>query len=95
MPTAIQVWKQQLTPRLEAMAFLLREAADPDVLHALLAIDELANEVTNLRTAAVAEARRQGATWEEIGEAVGGITKQAAYERFGANGHRAMGRSLS
>ena len=88
MPTAVQQWKKQLAPRLENMAFLLNEAADPDVLHALMALDQLCKEAESLRAAAVAEARRQGATWEEIGGAVGGITRQAACERFSTNGHR-------
>lgn len=41
---------------------------------------------SDLRTS-VARARERGATWQQIGDALG-ISRQAAHERFGGGGTR-------
>lgn len=45
-------------------------------------------------TAAVRDARRRGATWAEIGEALG-MTRQAAFKRFGEVTNPADGRAIT
>jgi hypothetical protein len=45
-------------------------------------VNHVVGEANNLRSAAVAFDRARSATWEEIGASLG-MTKQAAWERFG------------
>jgi hypothetical protein len=44
--------------------------------------DQLRREAERLCHTAAEDARRDGASWREIGEAVGGITPQGAEHRF-------------
>lgn len=82
MPTALQRWTKQAQPQLQTLAYLLDLAANPDIMTVISAADQLCDEAAALRVQAVTEAKRQGATWEEIGQALGGLTRQAAWERF-------------
>jgi len=50
-------------------------------IRAAVALTEVAE---NLLGDAVAAARREGQSWAEVGEALGGITGQAAQKRFGS-----------
>jgi hypothetical protein len=43
----------------------------------------VASVADELLADAVADARRQGASWTEIGDSLGGVSKQAAQKRFG------------
>jgi hypothetical protein len=43
----------------------------------------LAAEMDAIVRRTVADVKADGATWEEIGQAVGGISKQAAHRRYG------------
>jgi hypothetical protein len=58
-----------------------RTTNDPDPLAALGASRSLAQEVDQWQGALVAEAIRDGATWEQIGETLG-TSRQAAWARF-------------
>lgn len=86
MGTQMVRWREQVQGTLDQMKFLADLAADPDILKALHAIDCLSDEAAALRTRAVKAAREQGATWEDIGIALGGISRQAAWDRFRALG---------
>jgi FtsZ-binding cell division protein ZapB len=55
--------------------------ADPDPLAALSASGDLARGIDRWQATLVAEAVREGATWEQIGERLG-ISRQAAWARF-------------
>jgi hypothetical protein len=58
-------------------------SAEPEgSLAALRYADLLRRSAERLGQAAAESARRQGASWREIGEAVGGITPQGAEHRF-------------
>jgi hypothetical protein len=52
------------------------------VLEVVVATDRLLAVLDELRCACVAEARRQGKSWADIGAALG-VSRQAAWERFG------------
>ena len=65
----------------ELAASWTKATADPDSLSALGASPTLAREVDRWRGTLVAEAVRSGATWEQIGEALG-TSRQAAWARF-------------
>jgi hypothetical protein len=56
------------------------ESLDP--VTAVRACVEVQSQVTALVAAAVEQAREAGATWQEIGEALG-VSRQAAFQRFG------------
>jgi hypothetical protein len=58
-----------------------RATADPDALSALGASRTLAQGVDRWQGILVAEAVRNGATWEQIGETLG-TSRQAAWARF-------------
>lgn len=61
----------------------IRRAVEDDVPTARIRRATLARaEVAELEAAAVREARSAGASWSEIGDALG-VTKQAAQMRFG------------
>lgn len=51
-------------------------------LDALMAIRELRKDLSEAEDHAALTARRQGATWQQIGEALG-MSRQAAHERWG------------
>jgi hypothetical protein len=53
----------------------------PDALEALAAVRWLRESAEAMEVAAVAEVRRQGGTWTQIGT-VYGTTKQGAQQRF-------------
>lgn len=55
----------------------------PTVLEELRTVDTKLHSLDADRAAAIRKARSEGATWTQIGEAMG-ITKQAAWERFRA-----------
>ncbi|HEY0258676.1 MAG TPA: DUF3887 domain-containing protein [Lacisediminihabitans sp.] len=55
---------------------------NPDPAAAVRASVELQSQVTALVAAAAEQARGAGATWQEIGQALG-VTRQAAFQRFG------------
>ena len=60
-----------------------REDAREAVLAQLRAAHRLADAVTTNRAEMVREARRFGASWQDIGDAIG-MTRQSAHKRFGA-----------
>lgn len=53
----------------------------PGLLDKLRQVDAQAHTIDADRAALVREARAQGATWEQVGEALG-VTKQSAWEQF-------------
>lgn len=53
----------------------------PTVLEELRRVDSQLHSLDADRAAAIRKARSEGATWTQIGEAMG-ISKQAAWERF-------------
>lgn len=59
-----------------------RSAAGLTPLDALEGLVDLAESLDLARAAAVREARMEGRTWAEVGQALG-TTKQAAFQRFG------------
>lgn len=59
----------------------MTETTVPEVLAALAELEAKVHGHEADRDAMVREARRQGATWLEIGEAMG-ISKQSAWERY-------------
>lgn len=56
-------------------------SASDDALGVLAAIAASARQVAHWRLEAVTQAREQGRSWAEIGEALG-MSKQAAWEQF-------------
>src|SRR5688572_17540644 len=58
-----------------------KATADPDPLAALDASVALSRRINGWQGTLVAEAMRGGATWEQVGEALG-ISRQAAWARF-------------
>jgi hypothetical protein len=68
--------------RQEAIAGLPGGAAE--ALAALRFADQLRRSAERQCQSSAEEARRHGASWREIGEAVGGITPQGAEHRFSA-----------
>ena len=58
-------------------------AAAGDVTHSLAAVRSLQSLTDEILTWLVSSARRQGVTWQVIGDALG-ITRQAAFQRFGS-----------
>lgn len=71
----------RLSPEAERARFTILHASDPLILAQALTVS--AAETERLLREAVAEAREAGATWEEIGQAVG-TSRQAALRRFGS-----------
>jgi hypothetical protein len=67
----------------EAVGGLPRESSALRSLVAVASLGALVEEAERTLGARVAEARRAGATWSVIGDALG-TTKQAAQQRFGA-----------
>ncbi|MGN8048187.1 DUF3887 domain-containing protein [Curtobacterium sp. 22159] len=58
---------------------VLQEADQP--LDRIVAVQALGEQTTAMLAAAVAEARRAGVTWQQVGAALG-ISRQAAFQRF-------------
>ncbi|MDX2707792.1 hypothetical protein PV350_33825 [Streptomyces sp. PA03-6a] len=73
--------REELDRTVERLGVLLREVGVADPLAALEAVGRLEALIEEQAPAAGAAARGQGATWVEIGAAVGS-TRQAAYQRF-------------
>jgi hypothetical protein len=65
--------------------------ADPDALDALRSSRRLYGELSGWQGRLVVEGLRAGATWEQIGAALG-TTRQAAWARFRHVGEQAEGR---
>lgn len=57
---------------------------DGEWKHTVLMASLLAHYASQTLEAVVREAREHGTSWAEIGEATGGITRQAAQQRFGS-----------
>lgn len=57
------------------------ESILPEVLAELRTVDRALHRLDGDRDSMIRAARRSGATWAQIGEALG-TTKQAAWERF-------------
>lgn len=53
----------------------------PAVLDKLHEVDQESHDIDANRAALIREARASGATWTQVGEALG-MSKQAAWERF-------------
>lgn len=64
---------------------------DQDRAELLAALPELDAAITRGRdelARAVKNARAAGCTWREIGEVLGGVSRQAAWERFNRRGYK-------
>lgn len=59
-------------------------ATQPDPIGRIVAASKTAATATDELHVAVAAAREAGVTWASIGEVLG-ITRQAAFQRFGKN----------
>ena len=81
MPILAQQWEQEARTHQAVLSDLVNLVADLNVLQALQVIDELCDSADLLRTAAVKSAKEQGATWEEIGTALG-LARQTVWERY-------------
>lgn len=57
-------------------------APDGDVLPGIRRAREIRDQADRLITESVVAAYEGGATWEQIGRALGGITRQSAHERY-------------
>ena len=86
MPTRVQVWQNLNRNAFLDLENLLNWCRDPNILVALSALDDMIIQAGALRTRAVAEARAQGASWEEIGQALR-MKRQAAWDKY----HAAIG----
>lgn len=54
----------------------------PDWRDALDACTKAASTVDSLLHSLVSAARQDGASWDQIGDMLGGVSRQAAHERF-------------
>jgi len=70
-----------LSRYLDRMSLLAPDSLPADPIAALRALTASETELDNLRRTQVAAARDAGASWEEIGEALG-TSRQAAWEYF-------------
>lgn len=68
--------------------------ADPPALAAVRAARELADLASAALRESVAEARRAGHTWQEIGDLLG-VSRQAAFQRFGQPADPRTGEPMS
>lgn len=73
--------REELDRVVERLGVLLREVVVADPLAALEAVGRVEALIEQEAPAAGVTARGQGATWVEIGDAVGS-SRQAAYQRF-------------
>jgi hypothetical protein len=65
-----------------------------DPLEALRELSRVDVELETLRRGRVEEARRQGATWEQIGESLG-MSRQSAWEYYTRETRRELGESAA
>lgn len=74
------------TDRLDAIVVTIVKALDRQntALERLGAVTYLMHRLQTIQRGEVERARREGATWEEIG-AVMGLTRQAVHQRFAKN----------
>ncbi|WP_326569954.1 hypothetical protein OIE69_00535 [Actinacidiphila glaucinigra] len=73
--------REEVDRTVERLGVLLREVVVADPLAVLEAVGRVEALIEREAPAAGVEARGQGATWVEIGDAVGS-TRQAAFQRF-------------
>lgn len=59
-----------------------------DLLASLPGLDAAITRARDELAQAVKDARAAGATWREIGEVLGGVSRQAAWERFNRRGYK-------
>lgn len=59
-----------------------------DLLAALPRLDAAVTQARDELAQAVKDARAAGCTWREIGEVLGGVSRQAAWERFNRRGYK-------
>lgn len=71
---------------LAAVDHLASPAPVDQALALLRGITDVRAELDRLESDVVAAARHHGATWREIGDAAGGISKQAAGKKWGSPG---------
>lgn len=64
-----------------ALAKLVSHESEP--LDALATLHKARQTLDQLTQTYVAQARREGATWEDIGNALGGVSRQAIWEKYG------------
>ncbi|HMA47862.1 MAG TPA: hypothetical protein VKP11_11825 [Frankiaceae bacterium] len=74
-------WPAALRPDSDGLRTAVAELAQADLLDALAVLRDLDGWIGNPTTWAILAACRRGATWSEVGEALG-TTEQAAHERF-------------
>jgi uncharacterized protein with PIN domain len=66
------------------------EAAQTQLRDAFRALESVAGRREHAQQAIVDALREQGCTWQRVGHLLG-ITRQAAWERFGKGSHRGRG----
>ena len=75
----------------DSMGVIAADALPSDPLDALRELADGEAELDRLRRAAVRSARGAGATWEQIGDALG-MTRQSAWEYFSRDTSAAIAR---
>jgi hypothetical protein len=79
-PWLIQRIPEEVLHRYRRAMFLVRSSNEPLVI--LDALRDMQGTLQQVERAAVEEARKQGATWVQIAEALN-VTRQAVEQRFG------------
>jgi len=75
------------------MTLVVASKLPPAPLDALRALSEGEEEIERLRREQVIAARKAGASWEQVGEALG-MTRQSAWEQFAASTRTAIGKNV-
>lgn len=81
MATSARRWRQTSQHLQEQLRDRVEMIGDGDIITVLHVLDDICGLASELRTAAVKEARAQTATWEEIGDALG-QSRQAVWEKY-------------
>ena len=76
--------KAHTTEPMLTVTLTVEDDWESDPLRVVAGIRESMNTLDEWQRKAVAAARQQGRSWEEVGKACG-VSRQAAWERFAAN----------
>jgi predicted transcriptional regulator len=76
------------------MSVIIASALPSNPLDALRELAQGEAELDRLRRASMTAARAAGATWEQIGEALG-MTRQSAWEYFSRDARSALARNVA
>jgi hypothetical protein len=88
----LSLWVRQGT--LTAMSVIIASALPSNPLEALRELAQGEAELGRLRRSSMAAARADGATWEQIGEALG-MTRQSAWEYFRLDARSTIARNVA